>query len=116
VGSVSFLNSIGTAIGPSTPFTVASEMVVSVALPFTKASTGTTRIVVRPQISVTTTSGTPCNLVYTVETYDSTSGVTHVYLTGTAIATPLPIVIPTPATGTAGTGGQGNGGGAGSSH
>lgn len=88
-GSVSFINSAGTVIGAATPFTIASEALSSVALPFAKASTGTTRILVRPQIALTTTSNTPCSLTYTLETYDTTTGVTHIYNTGGSIATPI---------------------------
>jgi hypothetical protein len=81
-GSVSFFGSTGTIIGSATTFTIASGVINPVAAPFSKLGSGTTRVVVRPQIALTTTSGTPCELTYTVETYDTATGVTHVFIGG----------------------------------
>jgi hypothetical protein len=80
-GSISFLNASGTTIGTATPFTVTSGQTFSAKLPYaTTAASG--RTVVRGVVSLTTTSGTPCALTTTLETYDTTTGVTHIFLVG----------------------------------
>ena len=84
-GSISFLNASGTAIGSATTFTVASGQISSVTLPFSKAGASGTRTEIRGVVSLTVTTGTtaaPCALSTSLETYDSSTGVTHVYLAG----------------------------------
>lgn len=85
-GSVTFLNASGTAIGAATPFTVASGAIVSVSLTFGKSGATGTRTEIRATISrtVTLNSGVPCNLQVTLETYDASTGATHVYLPNAA--------------------------------
>jgi hypothetical protein len=80
-GTVSFANSTGTAIGSSTSFTVSSGEVFSVALPFSKSGL-TARGEIVPTITLSLTSGTPCALASSLETFDTTSGVTHIYTAG----------------------------------
>lgn len=82
-GSISFLNASGTAIGTATTFTVTSGQISSVTLPFTKAGASGTRTEVRGMVSLTVTTGSgaaPCALSTSLETYDSSTGATHVYL------------------------------------
>jgi hypothetical protein len=80
-GNISFLNASGTAIGSATPFTVTSGQTFSAKLPYANtAATG--RTVVRPVVTLTITPGTPCTLATTLETYDSTTGVTHLFFAG----------------------------------
>ncbi len=81
-GTITFNNSAGAAIGASTPFTVTAGQISSVALPFAKISSSTTRAEVIGVIGLTTTStaDAPCDLRYSLETYDSTTGATHVYV------------------------------------
>lgn len=81
-GSVTFLNASGAAIGSATPFTVASGAIVSISLPFGKSgATGTrTEILATVSRTVTQNSGPPCKLQVTLETYDTSTGATHVYL------------------------------------
>ncbi len=81
-GTVSFLNASGTAIGTATPFTIASGVITSVSLPFGKAGVTGTRTEIRAVITrtVTLNSGVPCALQATLETYDTATGVTHLYL------------------------------------
>lgn len=83
-GSVSFLGSSGAAIGSATSFTVTSGQIASVKLPYSStAASG--RTVVRAVITQTFTSGSsaaPCELATSLETYDSSTGVTHAYVTG----------------------------------
>jgi hypothetical protein len=81
-GTISFLNASGTVIGTATPFTVASGVIASVSLPFAKAGVTGTRTEIRGVVArtVTLNSGVPCGLEATLETYDTSTGVTHVYL------------------------------------
>ena len=85
-GSITLNGSTGAAIGTSTSFTVTSGEIFSVALPFAKISSSTARVEVIGVIGLTTTSTSeaPCELHYSLETYDSTTGATHVYLSGSA--------------------------------
>lgn len=78
-GSVAFANASGTAIGSSTSFTISSGEVFSVSLPFSKAGLSARGEIVA-SITLTQTSGTPCALASSLETFDTSSGVTHVYL------------------------------------
>jgi hypothetical protein len=85
-GTISFLNASGTVIGTATPFTIASGVITSVSLPFAKAGVTGTRTEIRGEITRTYTlnSGVPCSLEATLETYDASTGATHVYLTNIA--------------------------------
>jgi hypothetical protein len=83
-GMISFLNSSGSAIVAATPFTVTSGQIFSAALPFAKtAASGRTTI--RGLVSLTestTSSNPPCELQVSMETFDTSTGVTHAYLAG----------------------------------
>jgi hypothetical protein len=81
-GTISFTTSGGTAIGTAASFTVTSGEIYSATLPFTKTSATGIRVEIVGVISVTTTSGTPCALRTSLETFDTDSGDTHVYLAG----------------------------------
>jgi hypothetical protein len=84
-GSVSFLDANGKEIGTATNFTVASGDTQSISLLGSKANASTTtgaRAEVRAVVSLTTARGTPCSLVQSLETFDSTTGATHVYVQG----------------------------------
>jgi len=98
-GSISFFNAAGTPIGTATEFTVATGVTQSATMTLAKAGiTGTTRAEIRAVIQSTITEGRdapPCSLVSSLETFDSTSGATHVYLSNPAPASPGgPIIIP----------------------
>jgi hypothetical protein len=83
-GSVSFLNAAGSAIGSATPFTVTSGQIASVKLAYSStAASG--RTVVRAVVTQTLATGSsaaPCALATSLETYDSSTGVTHAYVAG----------------------------------
>jgi hypothetical protein len=83
-GSVSFLSAAGTVIGSASPFTATSGQIASVKLPYaTTAASG--RTVVRAVVTQTFTTGSsaaPCALATSLETYDTTTGVTHAYVAG----------------------------------
>ena len=91
-GTISFLNASGAVIGTATPFTVASGVISSVSLPFAKTGVTGTRTEIRGVITLTVTpgSGVPCSLQATLETYDSSTGVTHVYLANVPVPKSVP--------------------------
>ena len=104
-GTISFLNASGAVIGKPTPFTVTAGQVFSASLPYGSAGvTGGARPEIRGEVQVTptatTTTTTPptfapaCSLSYSFETFDTGTGVTHVFIAGagtTLIATPQPL-------------------------
>ena len=77
-GTVSFTGPTGTAIGSTHAYTVASNQIVSISLPFSQSgASGRTEIVVS---YTPTASSAPCALTTTLEVYDTSSGVTHLHL------------------------------------
>jgi hypothetical protein len=81
-GSVTFLNPSGTAYVAATTFTVTSGQIVSVKLPFASTA-ASARTEFRAVVSLTVGgSSAPCELQSSLETYDTTTGVTHVFLAG----------------------------------
>ena len=97
-GTISFVNSSGATIGSATSFTVGAGKTDSVSLPYSgTAASGRTEV--RGVITLTTTSNAlaPCRLVSSMETFDTTSGVTHAYLAGptaSAAVHPTPFALP----------------------
>lgn len=81
-GTVSFLNASGTAVGAAANFTVASGQMQSVSLPSTQVTLTGNRAELRAHITLTVTSGTPCSLNYSLETFDTSTGATHLYAIG----------------------------------
>jgi hypothetical protein len=79
-GTISFLNASGTAIGSATSFTVTSGQISSATLPFSSAGLSGVRGEIRGEIQLTVTSGVPCALSFSFETFDSTTGATHSFL------------------------------------
>ena len=85
-GSVSFVNASGAAIGTASNFTLTSGQMKAVTLPYTSSGTSSGRALVRAVISVTLTSGTPCQLASSLATYDTSTGATHAYVDGGEMA------------------------------
>jgi hypothetical protein len=81
-GSISFANSTGAAIGTPTTFIVDTRQISSVSLPFAKAALSGNRAEIRGVVVLTGTrpAAAPCSLVFSFETYDTGTGVTHVFL------------------------------------
>ena len=79
-GSISFVNGSGTTIGSATSYTLTSNELKSVSLPYSEVTGASGRTEVRGVITQTGTSGVPCQLLISLETFDTTTGVTHVYL------------------------------------
>jgi hypothetical protein len=88
--SVELINASGAAIGSASSLTATPGQTTSVKLTSTQASTGV-RGEVRVAITLTITSGVACSAVYSLETYDSSSGATHVYQTANGPVS-LPLV------------------------
>lgn len=81
-GTIAFTSATGAALGTAASFTVTSGEIFSATLPFAKTAATGTRAEVVGVVSVTTTSGTPCGMRTSLETFDTATGVTHVYLAG----------------------------------
>jgi hypothetical protein len=89
-GTVTFYNYTGVPIGTSTNFTIGTAQIFSVKLPFSLVTASGSRAVIRAEIAgaiVTTSvlgsvSLPPCSLKFSLETYDSTTGVTHLFFSG----------------------------------
>jgi hypothetical protein len=81
VGSLAFTNAAGTAIGTAVPFTLGTGQSAVATLPYAQAGQSG-RAAIRAQLMVTRTPGsnTPCLLRTLFETFDSTTGATHVHL------------------------------------
>jgi hypothetical protein len=77
-GTVAFLNASGTAIGTAASFTATLGQIASVKLTSAQAGTGVHGDV-RVSITLTLTSGVPCSPSYSLETYDTSNGATHLY-------------------------------------
>jgi hypothetical protein len=84
-GTVAFVNSSGTTIGTATPFTLAADAASSVTLAFSTSGLTSPRGLIRAVLTTTDTSNVPCALSTTLNTYDTTTGVTHVFLTGPSV-------------------------------
>jgi hypothetical protein len=85
-GTITFSSATGTIIGTATPFTVASGQVFSVKLAYssTGATTGRAEIVGSIQSTTMIPSKAPCALVSSLETFDTSSGATHAFLSNSS--------------------------------
>jgi hypothetical protein len=89
-GTVTFYDYTGAPIGASTKYTIGTAQIFSVKLPFPLMTASGLRTVIRAEIAgitVTTTGMAPpplppCSLKFSLETYDSTTGVTHMFFSG----------------------------------
>jgi hypothetical protein len=99
-GTISFSNAKG-EIGTPTPFMVASGQFMTVALPFADAGLSGVRGEIQGNVSLITSTSTPtpCLLLASMGTYDSTTGATHAVLSnspasGAGITPVGPIAFP----------------------
>ena len=95
-GTITFANASGATIGTATPFTVTSGQIFSADLPFTKGGFTGNRAEVLGTVAVTGTfpAKAPCSLQISLETFDTSSGVTHVSLSNSSLSA---VAMPTPA-------------------
>jgi len=97
-GSISFFNAAGTAIGTASSFTVTAGATSSVTLTLLKAGITGVRAEIRAVVHATTMIGhnaAPCSLGSSLETFDSTLGVTHVYVSNAGVPTAVPVLVNT---------------------
>ena len=80
-GTIAFVDTSGQAIGTASSFTVTSGQTFSA-----KLAGGSSRQVIHAVVTATLGSDTPCQLYVAMETYDTSTGVTHVFLDGGTIS------------------------------
>jgi hypothetical protein len=88
-GSVTFATaSQGTVIGGASDFTLAAGAVASISPSAASnvITAGANRVLLKVVVTSTLTSGVPCSLSFTLNTFDSSTGATHVFLVGAAPA------------------------------
>lgn len=85
-GTVSFIGANGSTIGTATSFTIPSGQTSSISLPFSSAGISGTRAELRAVLQVTrsTTTPAPCSLLTSLETFDTSSGASHLFLSDSA--------------------------------
>jgi hypothetical protein len=92
-GTITFANAGGKAIGTPTSFTTTGSQVSSTQLTFSQlqlpAADTRGEFVASVQLSRSSPPTAPCALVFSLETFDTSSGVTHVYLGNSATGTAL---------------------------
>ena len=92
-GTVTFTNAGGTVIGKAASFTTTAAQVTSVQLTFSQLQLASADVrgefVASVQLTHSPTTTAACSLVFSLETFDSTTGVTHVYLGNSATGTVL---------------------------
>jgi hypothetical protein len=79
-GSISFYNASGAVIGSATPFTVTSGQIATARLPFASSGGTGTHTVIRAVVSVTPPTASPrppCSLVFSLDTFDTSTGAIH---------------------------------------
>jgi hypothetical protein len=89
-GGITFFGPTGTAIGAGASFTVGSGQIFSASLPYADISQNNVvsanggRTPIRAVVTVTQTvgSGVSCSLASSLETYDTSTGVTNVHIDG----------------------------------
>lgn len=89
-GSVTYFNAAGAIIGAANTFSLGANAATSINLPFSSTGITGVRGLIRTVVASTTTSGVPCSLSYSLNTFDTSSGVTHIFIQGASmVATPL---------------------------
>jgi hypothetical protein len=78
-GSIAYFNAAGTAIGTAATFILGTGQVASARLPFASAGAAGVRALIRGVVTVTRTagSGVSCTPAATLDTFDSSTGVTN---------------------------------------
>jgi hypothetical protein len=106
-GSVSFYDPSGSIVGTSSSFTVGTGQIFSAKLPHASTGAAGLSTLIRAEIGLSTAPSTgsilgsapsvpathPCELVFSLETYDSATGITHAVVSGTT-AQGAPIGVP----------------------
>ena len=103
-GTISFYSSSGSLIGSATSFTVGSGHIFSVTLPFASIGATGSRAVIRAAIALSSVIAqgsvlppgpqSPCALAYSLETYDTSTGVTHSFVSGVTAPSLIGVIRP----------------------
>jgi hypothetical protein len=90
-GTITFTNASGKTIGTPTSFTTTGSQVSSTQLAFSQLAASGTRGEFLATVQLTTAFPpvAACSLVFSLETFDNSSGVTHVYLGNSSTGTVL---------------------------
>ncbi|MGB6945730.1 MAG: hypothetical protein WBE37_25255 [Bryobacteraceae bacterium] len=93
-GTVTFVNASGKTIGTPASFTTTGSAIFSTQLTFSQLGATGTRgeFVASIQLTNSIPAKAPCSLVFSLETFDDSTGATHVYLGSSGIGA----VVPTP--------------------
>ena len=81
-GTVSFLNASGTTFATGTSFTIATGETSSVTLPYSATGGSGARVLIRGVVLLTESNSpaAPCVLQTSLETFDTSTGVTHLLI------------------------------------
>jgi len=87
-GTITFANAAGSAIGSAISFTTTGSQIYSKQLAFSDLSASGNRgeFVATVQVSTTFPPKTPCAAAFSLETFDSSTGATHIFLSNPAVA------------------------------
>lgn len=93
-GTITFANSSGVAVGTPVAFTTTGSQIFSTELSFSKLATSGTRaeFVAGVQLNLTAASKEPCSLVFSLETFDSSTGATHVFQANAVSPAAVPLL------------------------
>jgi hypothetical protein len=94
-GTITFGNAAGTEIGSAVPFNVTGAQIFSTQLAFSKLGMTANRgeFAVALQVTTSIPATTPCSLVFSLETFDNSTGATHIFL-GNSAASLVPVTGP----------------------
>jgi hypothetical protein len=84
-GSVSFYDVAGALLGKAASFTLGTGQNFSVKLPYASTGAAGSSTLVRAEIALSLPSTPRCELGFSLETYDSATGITHALVSGTAM-------------------------------
>ena len=92
-GTIAFYSTSGSIIGTATPFTIGDGEIFSAMLPFASTGASASRTVVQAKVTLTGSatgdnSSPRCVIASSLEIFDTASGVTHAFVSGT---TQLPV-------------------------
>ncbi|HTR36386.1 MAG TPA: hypothetical protein VMH80_10815 [Bryobacteraceae bacterium] len=99
-GTLTFTNAGGKAIGSPVNFTTSGSQILSTQLTFAELAPSGTRGEFTASVQLTysaeskTPTTGPCSLVVSLETFDTSTGVTHVYLGSSVGGITTPILSP----------------------
>ncbi len=95
-GTITFTGNSGATIGSPVSFTTTGGQIFSTQLAFSKLAATGTRGGFLASIQMTTVipAKAPCSLVFSLETFDNSTGATHVFLGNSAAsAGPTPVLV-----------------------